>query len=192
MSGLRSLVLLLPLAACATPGVEPTPDVWAAPYLSGSLPAAQTPAGEPGAPDEMTLPVGVGFTTSPSTILLGASLDFPFDRKLTLGPSLQAGFDDDRTLGSLTAQLKYYIPEVLNETKAVVPYVTGGVGAAVVDKDGRSSDTGFLVNAGLGLRYLTGDRYRLGSEARVNLLPNDLADEDVYLSIELLQIVLDF
>jgi hypothetical protein len=42
------------------------------------------------------------------------------------------------------------------------------------------------------MRYLTGDQYRLGSEVRLNYLPDDLGGENTFFSFEVLQLVLSF
>jgi hypothetical protein len=63
---------------------------------------------------------------------------------------------------------------------------------ANIDKEGQSGDSGLLINGGAGVRFLTGEHYRIGSEARVNFLPSKLDGERGYLSFELLQIVISF
>ena len=145
------------------------------------------------APTETSLPVGVGFTTGPSTFLVGGTLDFPLDEKLTFGPSVQWGIDEDVDIATVCGQLKYYLPMTEGDEQSfLLPYVTGGVGVASLDKKGSSRDSGLLLNAGAGVRYLTGENYRIGSEARLNILPDKLADERVFLSFELLQVVITF
>jgi hypothetical protein len=173
------------------------------PELTGSLPAilaapvddsgsaTAAPAEDAGAPKDTTLPIGIGMIFSPSAFMLGAGLDFNLDKQITFGPSLQYGFDDDLTLVAATGQLKYYI--ALDERQPrFLPYLTAGVGVANLDKDGRSSDSGLLVNIGGGARMLTGEHYRIGSELRWNFLPDDLAGEDSYFSLEIVQVVIAF
>ncbi len=160
--------------------------------MSGSLPVAAT-AEDASAPKDTTLPVGIGFTTGPSSVLLSSTLDFPLDKRITVGPSLQYGFDDDLTLTALTAQIKYFLDEFGDrDSMSFLPYATAGFGFAMVDKEGRSSDTGVLIDIGAGVRYLTGEHYRIGSEARLNWLPDELGGEHSYLSFDLLQIVITF
>ena len=74
----------------------------------------------------------------------------------------------------------------------LLPYLTLGAGIADIDKAGRSGEAGFVVNGGAGVRFLTGEHFRLGSEARVNMLPDPLDGEHVYLSFQLLQVVIPF
>jgi len=49
-----------------------------------------------------------------------------------------------------------------------------------------------MINGGAGLRFLTGERYRIGSEARLNLMPDKVSGERTFLSFELLQVVISF
>lgn len=187
-----SAFLLLGLAACYTTNVSPDTN-WTKTTFTG--PGLAQPAEEEGeAPDSTTLPIGVGLTLGPKTMLVGATLDFPLDKKITFGPSLQYGFDNDASIATLTGQLKYFLP-VLGEDKksfSMLPYLTLGVGAAQIDKDGWQSDTSMVINGGVGLRYLTGDHYRIGSEARLNLMTEEINDERAFLSIELLQVIISF
>jgi len=168
---------------------------WAAPSYMGSLPTAPdeatATAEEPGAPNDTTLPVGIGFTTGPSALMVGGTLDFPIDKKITFGPSLQYAFDDDVTVASVSGQLKYFMP-VMGDNSTFLPYFTGGIGVTSLDKEGRSGDSGAAINIGAGVRYLTGEHYRLGTEARLYLLPDELGGEHAFFAVELLQIVISF
>jgi hypothetical protein len=190
-----SVLLLTCLCACATTGRSPGP---ARPALTGFLPT--TPAEvetdrafEKGnAPSDTMLAAGFGFTTSPSSFMLASTLDFPLDTNVTAGPSLQYGADDEVTLMSLTGQLKYFLPLTELFTLSVRPYVTGGIGVTTIDKENRGSDSGLLVNIGAGVRYATGEHYRIGSEARFNFMPDDVAGEPTFMSFDLLQITFEF
>lgn len=192
------IALLAGLGACTSTSARPD-WVVSKPVLTGSLPAAATSPGtdggaareDEGAPNDTVLPVGIGMTFGPSAPMLAAALDFPIDKQITFGPSLQYAFEDDLTLMSVTGQLKYYFQS--DERKAkFLPYATFGAGLASIDKEGRSGDSGFLANFGAGVRFLTGDHYRVGSELRWNWLPDDVGDEDRYWSLELVQVVISF
>jgi len=185
--------LLLGLVACttSTPGAR---SERLAPSFTGMLPVAPASDNDRNAPADTTMPLGAGFTIGPSTAMLAAGLDFPIDNNLTFGPSFQYGFDDDTSLVSLTGQLKYFLPSGSKESgwSWLRPYLTAGVGLAYLDRDGRGSDTGMVWNGGAGLRYLTGEHYRVGSEVRFNVLPDKLAGERGYVSVELLQVIVTF
>jgi hypothetical protein len=182
------LALLAGLGACTstavrhgsyddTPGITGTLPMLVAATDTGSASAADVAAEDAGAPRHTTLPIGIGMTFSPTSVLLGAGLDFNLDKQISFGPSLQYGLDDDTSLLSATGQLKYYLPSGEKEPK-LLPYLTMGVGVAI--------------NIGAGARLLTGEQYRIGSELRWNYLPDDLAGEDSYFSLELVQVVISF
>jgi hypothetical protein len=189
-------VLLGCLGACATSAPR---SGWAVagPALTTSMPVASTPAVEAAAaddnlaPKDTTLPIGIGMTFGPSAPMLGATLDFPLDKQITFGPSLQYAFEDDLSLLSVTGQLKYYF-QLEDDRPKLQPYGTFGAGLASVDKDGISGDEGLVVNVGAGLRLLTGDHYSLGSELRWNWLPDDLGREESYFSWEFVNVVITF
>lgn len=190
-------VLLAVATACTSTSSAPAWQT-SKPVFTASLPAAPAVAVEGMAPEDAaaprdtTLPVGVGMTFGPSGVMLGASLDFNIDKMITFGPSLQYSFDDDLGLLSATGQLKYYLPVGDKKDPTILPYATIGVGFASIDKQGGSSDSGMLVNVGGGVRLLTGEHYRIGSEIRWNYLPDDIAGEDSYISLELVQVVIAF
>jgi hypothetical protein len=187
-----SVFLLLGLAACYTTNVSPESN-WTKTTFTGPG-IAQPVEGDSAAPDSTSLPIGVGLTLGPQTMLVGATLDFPLDKKITFGPSLQYGFDSDATIATLTGQLKYFLPVIGEDKKSfsMLPYLTVGVGAAQIDKDQMQGETSMVLNGGVGLRYLTGDHYRIGSEARFNLMTEEINDERAFMSIELLQVVVSF
>lgn len=203
MRRLLPLLAILPLAACAT---APHPDDLR-PSLTTSLPMSASPDAtstsvesrlmRQDAPEAegSTLPIGVGFTIDPGTVMIAAAYDVPVDANLSAGPAMQFGFDDDVTIFAPYLKLKYKLPGVMEDESGrptFKPYVTVGVGAAIIDKSGRSSDSGLLVNGGAGVRFLTGESYRLGSEALINWMPGRTAGERAYFSWELLQLSLQF
>lgn len=189
-------VLLACLGACSS--TAPRSEwVVSKPALTTSLPPAAAPAADSVAfeddlaPKDTTLPVGIGLTFGPSAPMLAAALDFPLDKQITFGPSLQYAFENDLTLLSVTGQLKYYF-KMDDDRPKLQPYGVFGAGLASVDKDGISGDEGLLINVGAGLRLLTGDHYSLGSELRFNWLPDDLGNEESFFSWELVHVVISF
>lgn len=199
------LLCCLLLAACGTTehprssrGSSRVQAHWTRPGITGSLPAASSGevsgADEQGAPQQTMLPVGIGLTTGPTSTLLGATLDLPLDEKLTVGPSVQYGFDSDVDILTAGAQLRYFLPIEGTESGsfAVLPYLTGGAGITSIDKERRSGDSGLYLDAGVGVRYLTGASYRIGSEARLYVMPDEVAGEHTFFSFELLQVVISF
>ena len=66
------------------------------------------------------------------------------------------------------------------------------IGLATIDKENHDSDSGLVVNIGAGMRYLTGEHYRIGSEARWNIMPDEVAGERSFLSFDLLHVTFEF
>jgi hypothetical protein len=189
-----AFLCFLGIAACTSIS-EPSKSAWSQATFTGTLPQPDTEGDDKGgAPDTTTLPLGVGFTTGPTSLLLGASLDFPVDKMITFGPALQYGSDNNVTLTTVTGQLKYFLPMDSGGAKQAkfLPYMTAGIGVASVDKDGRSGDQGAVLNIGAGLRMLTGEHYKIGTEGRLNYMPDDLGGENAFFSFELVQLIITF
>jgi hypothetical protein len=176
------------MTACASPR-----PAWTNAEPVHSVPVAGRERAGGNAPATVTLPIGAGLSASPSTVLAGATLDIPLDDNLTFGPSLIYGTDSDVDLFTGTLQMKYFLPSLGDEEGfAVRPFLSAGAGFANIDKSGRASDHGALFHAGAGLRFLTGKHYRIGSEARLNMMPDKVAGERAFVTIEVLQVVLSF
>ena len=160
---------------------------------------AQPPqeAAKPGDPAVTFLPVGIGFTSGPDTTVLGAAVDFPMAPNWTLGPSLDLGVDDDRTLVAALLQAKRYFPLTSDkdEVRRLLPYVHGGVGGAYLEEDagpGSVDDTELLLAFGGGIRFQVTDRIALGSQLQFNFLPGELLDERSYTTWQIVQVVFTF
>jgi hypothetical protein len=141
--------------------------------------------------------VGIGFTSGPSTTLFGAAVDFPCAPDWSIGPSLELGVDDDRTLAALLFQAKRYFPITSDkdEVRRLLPYVHGGVGGAFLEEDrgpGSVDDTELLLAFGGGVRYRVTERVTLGSQLTFNFLPGELLDERSYTSWQIVQFVFTF
>jgi hypothetical protein len=154
---------------------------------------AQNTAGE----DRITtLPVGIGFTSGPSSFLMGAALDLPLDQDLTIGPALQYGISDSRDILNAFGQVKYWLPGLdLGDDGGrpeLAPYIQGGAGVVFLDPENSSSDTELLLNVGAGVRYLTGEKYRIGSTALFNFVPGEVVDEKFFFSWQVIEVVFDF
>lgn len=156
------------------------------------VPAAPVPAAPANAPEQTTLPIGVGLTADPGSFLISGALDFHLDRNLSAGPAVHIGTGDKTGLFSVFGQLKYWLLDDEGGRRMFSPFVQGGVGATYLDRDGRGSDWSSLVNVGGGVRVLTGDHYRVGSTALLNFLPSDPTGTSFYFSWEVIQVVFDF
>jgi hypothetical protein len=180
-------------AACSCPDrLSPL-----SPY-SGDAAAVAADARQEPAPQvqktAVTVPVGIGFTDSPDTLLLAGAVDFPAGENWTLGPAVQLGVDDDLTLFAPTIQAKWFFPLKDSELKRLLPFATGGVGIAYLDDDrgGGRDDTGLLLAVGGGLRYRLADHLSLGTQMQLNFMPGEVLDERFYFSWEVVQVVFGF
>jgi len=152
---------------------------------------------KPGDPKVTFVPVGIGFTSGPGTTMLGAAVDFPCAPDWTIGPSLELGVDDNRTLATLLFQAKRYFPITSgkDEVRRLLPYVHGGVGGAYLEEDtgpGSVDDTELVFAFGGGVRYQVSERVTLGSQLSFNFVPNELLDERSYTSWQVVQFVFTF
>lgn len=199
---LPTVLSVLPLifTACATgpsySSLDPAVD---APTFTATMPAINgsetSLRQEPAEEFEKTLPLGAGFTASPKALLFAVAFDVPVDQNLTVGPAAHLGFGDNRELYTLYLKGKYWLPGAMEGDDGrpkLKPYVTAGAGGVYYDEDGRKSDTAVFFNGGAGLRFLTGDKHRIGSEVLLNWAPNKVGDERTWFSWEVIQLVLDF
>jgi hypothetical protein len=190
---LRHLVLLPLLAACAVHAPQPWsqpgdgPDALASP---ATFAQGQRPADSPRRQGDRVALIGLGFTDSPDTTLLGGEVDFYQSEQLAIGPMLQLGLDDDTTILAPSFQAKYHIPVKVSSYPRPAPFVQGGVGLVWMDKDRRGrddDDLGLLLHVGGGLELMLDDRLALASTLTINLMPAKVVGERAFLSWQILQ-----
>ena len=190
----------LALASCAARRPITTPPAGDGP--TWSLPAVvplQDPATDapisrgPAADGVTTAPLGVGLMFSPNNVLFGGAIDIPLDERLTVGPAVQVGVGDDFMIAPF-GQAKYFLPieDDNGDQSPLLPFVSAGAGFAYIDRDGRKDDSGLMLNVGGGIRYRTGRAYRIGSQVLANFAPDEIAGDRVWLTWEILQVVVDF
>ncbi len=143
-------------------------------------------------PLDSQLPAGTGFSSSAGATLMGGSADLRIDNRFTFGPALQIGIADDKLLVAPFGQARYWFNDQDDEPTVFQPFAQVGAGAVYLDNQASSSDWGFLMNVGGGVRMLTGDNYQLGTAALLNFMPGDVAGESFYVSWEVIQFVFDF
>jgi hypothetical protein len=160
-------------------------------------PAARAIAQEPqqAAPGQArTVPIGIGYTDDPDTMLLAGAIDFPMGENWTVGPGLQLGVDDNFTILAPVFQAKRFFPITSGDegVRRLLPFVQGGAGVAWFQRDnapGDDDDVGLLLQAGGGVRFRMTDDLSLGTQMDFNFLPGDPMDESFYFSWEVLQLV---
>ena len=94
-----------------------------------------------------------GISVDPDQFFVGAHVDVgPLLKRLWFRPNLEVGFGNDVTLLSINAELAYWIPS----QGAWRPYVGGGPGLNVYDRDGSDSETKAGLNLMLGVAHRGG------------------------------------
>lgn len=135
--------------------------------------------------------VGLGFTDSPDTFLLPGEIDFYVDDNLAIGPKLQLGLDDDTTIVAPSFHVKkvFSIPHEGGISRWK-PYVQGGAGFAWLEKQRRTDedDFGALLHFGGGVEVFLNEGLSLSSGIDINFLLGEPVDEDVFLSIRLIEL----
>jgi hypothetical protein len=178
----------LAFAACSSLPPQPAPTSDAAPRRSE--PQQESRRGRPVAEPRQMF-IGIGFTDSPDTFLLGGEADFPMNPRLSIGPMLQLGIDDNTTLIAPSFQAKYHIPlEYGGGPSAFTPFVQGGVGAAYIDKDGPGGHTGagLLLHVGGGVEMQLDKALVLATNLQADLLPDHVAGEGFMWSWQIVQL----
>lgn len=160
-------------------GLDAEP-VMAAPSGGSSSEAAPGSAPRAG---RTALRTGLGFTLSPTDLLLSLELDHFFTKNFALGPLFQFGVSDDPFIFAPTLNLQgmFDIPGV----DVVKPFVQGGLGIAYIGEDHQDhwrDDVGFLINFGCGLEFFLSDRISLGTNILFNFLPVDTLGENYFFS----------
>ncbi len=141
---------------------------------------------------------GIGFTADPGTFLTGFELDLVATSAVQIGPAIQIGVSDRRTLIAPTLNLRYLVglPDVPKGLSRLKPFFQAGVGAAYLEKerkhrrDEREAD--FMLNAGFGLQYDVTERMALGSFMLFNIIPGEAASERFFFSWQVLAVILKF
>ena len=188
----------LAFVACAT-STPRAPHAVPAAQIESALPApapaavlaqpAAPRAQQSAAPKEAMLTAGIGVSDSPVSTLFSASYDVPIDERITLGPSVHYGYDDDVDLFGAEAKGRYFLAPF---TDTVQAFVSAGGGVGMVDKRNRSEDWGLLFSGGGGLRVKTSTHGMLSSEVNFYWMPEDLAGEHHYFGWQIVQFVIAF
>ena len=184
-----SLAVVLTLAACAlfpacaAHRAPPPRDVAPMPAAVRSIVPKE---------GERTGLVGVGATFDPDAVSLSGSADFYQTERFAIGPDLLLAFDEDADIISTTFHGKFVFPIGESTSTLLMPYVKAGGGFASIELDNGASEFGFEVFAGGGLEVRFDEHYGLSSELLAHLLPQELVDEDAYVSWQIVQFTFHF
>lgn len=111
--------------------------------------------GDQGLEDDLTYSLGLGYNLTDSW-----STEFVLNYFNTDFKHSQGGGNVDGMLYHLDT-LYHFMPE-----SSLVPYLAGGIGGITLDPDRGGSETDFLINYGIGLKYFFTDSLALRSDLR--------------------------
>jgi len=137
-----------------------------------------------------SLEAGLGFMADPDAFLLGLEADYRIGNGFSLGPSIELGVDDDFTVISPSAYLRYSfdLSGISESLRPLRPFVQGGAGLTWIHLDrpdfsnSDENDVGFLANTGFGLDYGLTHHLALGSRMTFNFMPVNVFGENFYYS----------
>ncbi len=142
--------------------------------------------------------LGLGFTADPGTFLIDLAAPYSVGSGASIGPRIQIGLADNSRFIGTTIDLGYShdLGNLLDGAlRKLRPSLHAGIGFASLYKAGRpgkDSGTGFLVDVGLGFEYPLAQKFTLGSQITVNIMPGDVVGETIVFSWQLLQMRLAF
>ncbi len=170
-------------------------DGWSSDSSSTSHSGGSSAWDEPAA-TRWSLRAGVGFIAGPDHFLMNFELPYRFDQYVSLGPMIQVGIANDRSIVAPTANLTITIPDLPGDTlDRFRPNVFAGIGFAVITDDDRNGDdrsAGFLINAGFGVDYVLSQRVSIGSRMILNFLPENTLAQNFFYSWEVVGVKLSF
>jgi hypothetical protein len=117
----------------------------------------------------------IGFTLGPDTFLIAPDLDFFINNEITLGPGIQFGVSERTILVIASGNFKYYfdIPEE-GFLKRFKPCIQTGLGFALYNVEiptvGSDTETGAVLNLGLGFDIFITDSFALGNHLIFNIM----------------------
>ena len=149
----------------------------------------------------VSLETGIGFTSSPDTFLLAVEMPIRIAPQVDLGPLVQFGISDRRTIVAPTLNARYsfdltrWVTSEQPLFERLRPIAYGGLGFAYIHQDGRpgsDDDTGFLLDFGFGAEYDVADRVSVGSRMTFNFLPGDVLGENFFFSWQFVSLTVHF
>ena len=142
--------------------------------------------------NSVSVRASLGFTASPETFLMSAEVPFPLSPVFSVGPLIQVGVADDRTIVAPTINGRFNISQSIPNDWAsnrLQPFVQGGIGFAYIDQEVKRlnikrsrDDVGFLLNFGFGVDYYLTERIAIGSNLFFNVLPVETTGENFFFS----------
>ena len=127
---------------------------------------------------------GLGFTSSPTSLLLGFEGDYRAMEPISFGLLTEVGIDDDVTIVSPQLFARYWpdLGEMIDPDVAFLePYAHLGIGFSWWDADVYKGvdddDTQFLLSPGFGLDFRINEHLSVGTQMLFNILPAGIHDD---------------
>ena len=133
-----------------------------------------------------SLRTGIGFTSSPTTFLMGFEGDYEVAEQFSLGAHVQLGLADDDTIVSpvFYGRYRFDLSSFGENFAPIEPSIRGGLGFTYWEKDlnnGREDDdTQFLMSFGVGVEYRLTPNLAAGTLMHFNIIPTDVFDDRQY------------
>jgi outer membrane protein with beta-barrel domain len=133
-----------------------------------------------------SLRTGIGFTSSPTTFLMGFEGDYEVVDQFSLGAHVQLGLSDDYTIVSPVFYGRYRIDlSGINPSLAPIePSIRAGLGFTYWAKDlnngHEDDDTQFLMSFGMGVEYRFTPNFAAGTLMHFNIIPTQVFDDRQY------------
>jgi hypothetical protein len=167
----RLLAIAVLLAAPASAQTRPYP-----PDMTTDEREEQT--GANGDEGTFSLKPGLGFTASPTSLLLGFEGDYRVADPISLGALTEVGIRDHLTIVSPVLFARYWpnLGRLIDpDLSPIEPYLHLGLGFSYWDADGyrgvHDNDTEFLLNMGFGVEYRFTKHVSVGSQMLFNVIP---------------------
>jgi hypothetical protein len=138
-----------------------------------------------------SLRTGIGFTTDPTTFLMGFEGDYEIVDQFSLGAHVQLGVSDDYLIVSPVAYGRYRfdLGQFNEDLAPIEPSIRAGLGFSYWEKDLPSrpfltddddDDLQFLINFGTGIEYRLNPNLALGTLMHFNIIPTEMFDDRQY------------
>ncbi|MFO0982886.1 MAG: hypothetical protein U1E76_14340 [Planctomycetota bacterium] len=159
-------------------------------------PAQDAPAHDlPPQPAPVSFEGGLGFTADPDTFLLALEGLFWVQPHVGVGPLVQLGVSDRRTLVAPSVNVRGVIDLEQQGLERVKPYVEGGVGFTYLHEDhrrGDDDDLGLLLDVGGGLNFQVNQHLDVGTGVLFNFMPVEVLDERFFFSWRIVSLTCSF
>jgi len=131
-----------------------------------------------------SLKPGLGFTASPTSLLLGFEGDYRAAQPFSVGLLTEVGIDDDFTIVSPQLFARWWpdLGDLIDpDVSFIEPYLHLGVGFSWWDADHykgvNDDDTQFLLSPGFGVDFRINRHLSVGSQMLFNVIPAAIHDD---------------